>query len=309
MRNRVRPASNPRLPGLGRIPVFLLLAATTLLATASTIDPATPGSAKCSSQRPGDTMVTLTSGGLQRSALVHLPPDAAGRRLPLVLAFHGWGGTGPWMASYSGLSRIGDRLGFMIAYPSASGSPTRWNVAGAAGKAPDDVAFARDLLALIQSRNCVDPVRVFATGVSNGAGIAARLGCELSDRLRAIAPVAGGYSTLPPCKPVRPVSVLEIHGTADHVVPYWGRGLNRAGDVTRFVRAWAKRDRCPRRVARSAPARAVRRLAWLPCSQGSVVEHLRIIGGEHEWPDPEHERGRRSGLSASAAVLRFFAGR
>ena len=39
----------------------------------------------------------------------------------------------------------------------------------------------------------------------------------------AIAPVAGGYRSLPQCKPTRPLSVLEIHGTADPVVPYDGK--------------------------------------------------------------------------------------
>ena len=309
MRTGVRPAANAAHPLLGRLPGLVIVVAAALVATASTTDPEPPGGSKCGRQRPGSATITLTSSGLERSALVHVPPSAVGRRLPLVVALHGAGGSGPWMESYTGLSRLGDRTGFIVAYPTASGSPARWNFAGGSGRAPDDVAFIRDLLAALVSRTCVDPNRVYATGVSNGGGMAARLGCELSDRLRAIAPVAGGYSTLPPCSPVRPVSVLEIHGTGDHVVPYGGRGAGHAGDVLRFVRGWAKRDRCPRHAARSAPARAVRRLIWAPCDKGTVVEHLRLLGGEHEWSDAEHEPGRRSGLSASAAVLRFFAGR
>lgn len=43
---------------------------------------------------------------------------------------------------------------------------------------------------------CVDARRVYATGLSNGGVMAHRPGCELSDRIAAIAPVAG--RTAPP---------------------------------------------------------------------------------------------------------------
>ena len=134
----------------------------------------------------------MASGGLTRSALVHAPPAArSGRPLPLVLALHGVGGNGKFMEEYTGLSRLSNRKGFVVAYPSAYGSPARWNIAGPPGAEPDDVAFGRDLLDALGARLCIDTGRVFVTGVSNGGGMAARLGCELSDRLRAIAPVAG----------------------------------------------------------------------------------------------------------------------
>ena len=38
----------------------------------------------------------------------------------------------------------------------------------------------------------IDTTRVYATGMSNGAFMTYTLGCELSDRIAAIAPVAGG---------------------------------------------------------------------------------------------------------------------
>jgi polyhydroxybutyrate depolymerase len=213
------------------------------------------------------------------------------------------------MEAYTGFSRLSDRRGFVVAYPTASGNPARWNIAGAAGTAPDDVAFTRDLLDSLEARLCIDRSRVYATGVSNGGGMAARLGCELSDRLRAIAPVAGGYSTLPPCQAKRALSVLEIHGTRDQVVPYAGRGPARSGSVWGFLRSWVQRDRCPPRSVRSVPARHVVRVDWAPCDTGTTVAHLMIVGGRHEWPEALPERGDRSpGLSASNEVWRFFAG-
>jgi polyhydroxybutyrate depolymerase len=265
----------------------------------------------CAASRPGGSWVSLASGGLVRWALVHVPPAASsGRTLPLVLALHGVGGNGRFMEEYTGLSRMSDQKGFVVAYPAAYGSPARWNIAGPPGTAPDDVAFARDLLGALEARLCIDPSRVYATGVSNGGGMAARLGCELSDRLRAIAPVAGGYSTLPPCGTARALSVLEIHGTSDRVVPYAGRGPSRAGSARGFLRGWAQRDGCPSRAVRSVPARRVVRLDWAPCEGGTAVAHLKVLGGTHEWPEAIPEHGDRSpGFSASEEVWRFFAAR
>ena len=47
--------------------------------------------------------------------------------------------------------------------------------------------------------------RVFATGVSNGGGMSARLACDAADLVAAAAPVAGGYGALPDCRPTRAV--------------------------------------------------------------------------------------------------------
>jgi polyhydroxybutyrate depolymerase len=213
------------------------------------------------------------------------------------------------METSTGLSRLSDREGFLVAYPSAYGSRARWNIAGTSG-APDDVAFIRQLLDDLARRACVDPRRVFATGVSNGGGMVARLGCDLSDRLAAVAPVAGGYSTLPPCLPARPVSVLEIHGGADPVVPYTGRGPAHEGGVREFIENWVARDRCPRKPVRDVPAMRVRRADWSPCERRTGVAHIKMLDGGHAWPGGAaliEQRNGRAVLSATQQVWRFFA--
>ena len=267
----------------------------------------------CAGLRPGNASLTLTSGGLKRAVRIHVPPVAGrSRRLPLVLALHGAGGDGLTMESSTGLSRLSDREGFLVAYPSAYGSRRRWNIAGASGAAPDDVAFMRQLLDDLAQRNCVNPRRVFATGVSNGGGMVARLGCDLSDRLEAVAPVAGGYSTLPPCRPARPVSVLEIHGWGDPVVPYTGREPTHEGSVREFIENWLARDRCPRKPVRTVPAARVRRADWSPCKRHSAVAHIKMLDGGHAWPGGAaltEQRKGRAVLSATQQVWRFFAAR
>ena len=80
-------------------------------------------------------------------------------------------------------------------------------------------------------------------------------GCELADRLLAIAPVSGGTRDLPPCHPARPISVLDIHGTSDQIVSYRGRGADHDGRVRDVMADWAAARAAVPRRARGASTR------------------------------------------------------
>ena len=94
----------------------------------------------------------------------------------------------------------------------------------------------------------VDAKRVYATGMSNGGIMCYRLASEMSDRIAAIAPVAGPMGTAT-CNPRRPVPVIHFHGTADEFAPFKGGKGPRASAQTDFfsVRAfdpaWVKAER------------------------------------------------------------------
>ena len=262
----------------------LLLAAAALPALA----PSSAAAGPCGrGERTGRFSLVLKSGGITRYALVNVPPGVpSARPLPLVLALHGAGGTGREMDAGTGLSGLADSAGFVAVYPSAAWK--FWNIQTLPNK-PDDVTFIRTLLDTVESQVCIDPHRVYATGVSNGGGMAGLLGCAMSDRLAAVAPVAGNYLPLPGCAPQRPVSMLEIHGTADRSVPY--------RIVPGWVGTWLRLDGCPLEMRTSrAPPNGLRYDAG-PCDGGTRVSHLELFGGPHEWP-----------ASANATVWRFFSG-
>ena len=237
--------------------------------------------------------VPVAVGG--RTALVHQP--RVGRRpLALVLALHGSHGSGAFMERYSGLSRLADTAGFAVVYPDAAGPS--WRISGADA----DVRFLDALLDRLLAGGCFDARRVTAVGVSNGGGMAARFACAGDDRLAGLVSVAGGYSALPACRARRPLSVLEIHGTSDGIVPY-------PGVVLPWVRGWVARDGCAPRARRRAVSAHVLRLQWASCRGGVAVAHLRLIGGHHAWPGAHPpDPGPSFGVSAAREAWRFARG-
>jgi polyhydroxybutyrate depolymerase len=154
---------------------------------------------------------------------------------PLVFCIHGLGQDGLlFCVTGTGLDKKSDEAGFIMVMP--NGYQNSWNAGtccgGASTEQLDDVALFRAIFAEVGKHLNVDLDRVYATGLSNGGYMSYRLACEAADIFAAVAPSAGavgindiGGGTNPDsdftsCKPSRPISVLEIHGTEDPLIPY-----------------------------------------------------------------------------------------
>lgn len=291
---------------------FVLVAATVGVVTvtaapshpaATTARSATAGAgpSSCVPPRAGTLRLPRIDGRVP--VVVHIPPNPVAGA-PLILGLPGSGQTASDFARYTGYSHLADRAGFFVAYPTASGRPS-WNISDQRGR-PDDVAYLRKVIGAALAKTCARR-GVGATGVSNGGGMAARLACDAADLVVAAAPVAGGYGSLPDCRPSRPVPVLEIHGTDDRVVPYRGKGPARFGAVSRFLAQWRHLDRCPARARRRYPRRGVTELRWSPCAASTAVVHDRITDAEHGWPG-ENATVSRSQFSSTARTWSFLSG-
>jgi polyhydroxybutyrate depolymerase len=218
------------------------------------------------------------------------------------------------------LDRLADCEGFITVYPTGTSDPTiprmhTFNAGGgyagyqcvsgvACSRNVDDYRYFTDLLDNLEKNFTIDPARIYLTGLSNGAAMSHRLACEISDRIAAIAPIAGGnqYAALDYCSTTRAVPVLEIHGTTDPCWPYKGGQQTCAGFLTPqgfggfvaipdTVVAWAALNKCqPTPTVENLPDAApldgtsVTRMTYQGCANGGDVVHLRINGGGHTWP-------------------------
>jgi len=264
---------------------------------------------------------TLQVNGERRRYYLYLPPSwHRDHPAPLVLVFHAGGGRASDIAPHTGFSRLADREGIVVVYP--QGLRGRWNDGrGFATATHDDVGFVRALVGTRGRELGIDPRRVYATGISNGAMFAYRLACDLPGTLAAVAPVAGALPAelASGCLHTAPVSVIAFQGTGDPLMPYLGGGTGRRRVLSaeRSTGFWATLAGCTGTPVtsdepdRSADGTRVRHTVFLGCSEGRAVELYTIEGGGHTWPGGP-EAGRRVGrvtrdIDATELIWRFFA--
>ena len=195
----------------------------------------------------GDHDLEILHDGVKRTAYLHIPASAdLEAPTPLVFNFPGYLGNGKQEADFSGMTPKSDEAGFIVVYP--DGIENSWNAGDCCGNAMvkqvDDVGFVRALVAELQTQLCIDPRRIYATGMSNGGFMTHRLACEAADLFAAFAPVSA-VNGMDDCTPIRPVPLLMFNGTADFLVIY-----NGGGNGGTFISApqtfaeWAERDAC-----------------------------------------------------------------
>lgn len=280
---------------------------------------------------PGTHRVTLSHGGHERFFIVHVPAglDPA-RPAPLLVALHGGGGAAAVQANdaYYGQITQSERRGFVAVFPNGlsrlrSGLLATWNAGRCCGEArdrnADDVGFIRAVVSEVTQQLRIDPARIYATGMSNGAMMAYRLACEAPDLFRAIAAVAGTDNTTS-CRPERPVSVLHIHARDDDHVQFEGGAgpaSARRALVTDYrsvpdtIARWAGLDGCtapPRRVLDQPGAHCDLQAA---CRDGTAVQLCVTDTGGHSWPGGRKPRGGGTSepsqaVSANALMWEFF---
>ncbi len=182
---------------------------------------------------PGDHVIELAVGNIQREYLLYIPQSESTSARPVVCLLHGTGGTAKWAMYEARFGQFAERHNFIAVIPQALppdptqppkflANPSAWNAGGTLfpNHQPDDLRFFELLFDDVARRVVIDPRRIYVTGFSNGASMTFELAVHFSDRIAAIAPVAGycRVKTLPP----KPVPTLFIIGTTDPLVPPFG---------------------------------------------------------------------------------------
>ena len=167
----------------------------------------------------------FTHNNIQREYYLHIPQNLPVNS-PIVYVFHGWGGGGGSMMSYTAFNFLSDQYNFAVCYPTAlidgdggNSGLTSWNTNGLS-----DVDFIHALNDSLDNQYLFDDDRIFATGFSYGAEMCFHLSrCQNSNVIDAIAPLAGSiFNYMNICTPSTNISTLVLHGTNDNVVNFNG---------------------------------------------------------------------------------------
>jgi polyhydroxybutyrate depolymerase len=265
----------------------------------------------------GSSSHTITVAGVSRTFRVYRPavlPAAA----PLVVMLHGGFGTGAQAERSYRWDAQANRGHFVVAYP--DGLDRAWNTGGGCCGVPgrtgvDDIGFITAMVSTIERAVPVSPRRVYATGISNGGIMAYTLACRTTT-FAAIGPDSA--TELGRCRAPAPISVIHIHGTADHNIPYDGGPGDGVAHIDgpaipALNATWRHIDRCAAPVVTTI---GVVTTSTASCPGGRTVELITIAGAGHQWPgavsDPLAQRllgldPPSIALNATQVIWRFFA--
>jgi poly(3-hydroxybutyrate) depolymerase len=161
-----------------------------------------------------------------------------------------------------------------------------------------DEAVTREIMDTIEASLCVDRARYFATGFSYGGSMSYTAACNMSDKFRAVAAMAGAPISGAACtreEPERPVAVLGIHGEEDTALP-----ITMAEPI---IQTWLQKNGCseetqPSLITGSDCATSLSALAtgeYQGCMEGYPVIWCPIPGYPHNIP-----------MWSGSAIAEFF---
>ncbi len=187
---------------------------------------------------------------------------------------------------------------------------------------PDDVAFLNQMLDQLPMKYSVDTRRIYATGLGDGGFMALRVGCNMADRVAAIAAVGAAMPKTMICLPARAASALFINGTDDPIVPDNG-GTYKPGrfhvlSAEDSAKTWAKFDRCGEKPEQAKLPSAekggkeTKTYTYGGCQDNAQVVLYSVKNGGNIWPGGEQymsekEVGKTSNaLNANDAIWSFL---
>ena len=225
--------------------------------------------------------------GVYRNYIVHLPTGyTSSAAYPLVLNLHGYTSNAVQEELYTQMDISADANHYIVVYP--NGISNYWN---AFGVGADDVKFIRQLIDTISVRHHINTKRVYSCGMSNGGYMSYTLACQLSDKIAAIASVAGTMSlnTYTTCNPGRKVPVMHIHGTTDPTVPY-ATGAGNSVGVEQTLAYWRDTNNCGMLSdtidlanTNTGDSCTVKRIDYAHCSNSELLFY-KVKNGGHTWP-------------------------
>jgi polyhydroxybutyrate depolymerase len=249
---------------------------------------------------PVTTVGSISVGGGVRQWVQVSPAHGTGASTPILVVLHGSSETASAEIQRDGLTPLVAQGRAELVYPQGIGNS--WNAGGCCGAAAaqnvDDVGFLRALVARVDPGHA-RPIHL--VGYSNGGRLAYTVACDLPGLVDTFSVVAA--VPVRSCAIGRPISVLQVDGTADPEIPYQpgDRGTVPTAETTR-VATLRSLDACP-----AAPATVTRGSltlqTWSGCRAGTRVAFATYRGGDHGWPP-----GNATTPSAAATIWGFVSG-
>ena len=272
------------------------------------------------------TSGTHTQSAQARGFKLYLPPDAAGRPLPLVVMLHGCTQSPDDFAAGTGMNARAAEQGFCVLYPAQSqeANPSRcwnWFQPGDQRRGSGEPAVIAGMTQMVLKQHGLDPRRVYVAGLSAGGAMAdivataypelfAAVGVHsglprgaAANLVEALAAMKHGADAVRRSGERSAVPTIVFHGDQDRTV-HARNGERLIAALEDLVGSTAPRVE----QGVSAMGRRYTRSVHLDGAGRSAAEHWVLHGAGHAWSGgrPEGSYTDPKGPDATREMLRFF---
>lgn len=229
--------------------------------------------------------------GAQRSYFYY-ESDSMLTQRPLIILLHGYGGSA---VNYCPkMVEAALAAGYAVCVPQGAKDPKgepSWNVSYPfqEGWEMDDVDYLCQLATSVADNHRLNKKNIFVVGMSNGGEMCYLLAHKRPDFFAAFAPIAGlTMQWMKDSLTIRkPVSIMEVHGTADKVSMWDGDPQNTGGwgaylPVHEAVKRWADAAVCRSEKTRNMKDSVVLHEFVRPNFDVEVLLY-EVKGGSHSW--------------------------
>lgn len=262
---------------------------------------------------------SIMVNGHMRSYTLFLPKDMP-QEAPLVVCMHGYSKKVPKPSRFD-LDPVASREKFAVCY--IHGLPDSTNHFGYYVGYPPQASMQKHetsdickITEAVQSAYHLSKVNTFATGMSNGGDMCYLMAYEGQTTFRALAPVAGITMNwiYQKYQAPRPISIYEIHGTADKTSKWEGDMENEGGwgaylPLNISIGYWVARNRCTTieptdTIAGKDPNNGhyIVRHRYTGGIDGTEVWVDEVVGAPHSW----HAKDMNTGEAVWAFFRRFL---
>ncbi|MDB5650144.1 MAG: Phospholipase/carboxylesterase [Hyphomicrobiales bacterium] len=253
--------------------------------------------------------VSLTVGGLKRTATLVEFERLKKRRRPVIIVLHGGaGGSGAGLRARRslGLDAFARNTGAVVVYPDAVDG--YWGRAKPGQPAPDDAGFVRALASKLIDQGIASRRHIYIAGISGGGMLAMKIACDNSDLFAGVGAIIANLPAewAASCTPTKPLAFMLINGTADPMIPYGGgpanmpEGTRDVLSTEATVAVFSKAAECTGQRSQVVSDRDKQDGSKVTIEHGTgckaPVELVRVDGGGHTIP------GRRSTSTRGAVV-------
>lgn len=230
----------------------------------------------------GKITESIDVDGTTREYIAYIPEKYTGLEpVPLVFAFHGFGGNMSSSYENSQFHKIAEKENFIVVHP--NGISNKWNAVSSQSNI--DLTFVETMIEHFKESYNIESKQIYSSGMSNGAYFSFLLACELSDKIAGIGAVAGLMfkPVFTNCDPSSSMPIIQIHGTKDELVDY-----NNVEEVLNFWINHNMTDETP--IITDIPdtdtsdGSTIKKYSYKNGLDQVEIDHLKIIGGTHDWP-------------------------